>query len=86
MWCGRCYKSPSDEQYRIVLPQEEGGFDLTTEEDKRRHQVARNGDHLLISFQCELFHFRNLKGLNPRKCDADIRLLRFIRRATLDAF
>ena len=30
--------------------------------------------------------FRNLKGLDPGKCDADIRLLRTIRRATLDAF
>ena len=71
---------------RIVLPQEEGGFDLTSEEDKQRHKVARNGDHLLISFQYKLCHFRNLKGLDPGKCDADIRLLRTIRRATLDAF
>ena len=59
---------------------------MTSEEDKVRFQVARNGDHLMILFQCELCHFRNLKGLDPGKGDADIRLLRTIRRATLDAF
>ena len=40
----------------------------------------------MILFQCELCHFLNLKGLDPGKGDADIRLLRTIRRATLDAF
>jgi len=78
--------SPGDEKYRIVLPQEEGGFDLTSGKDKLLHQVARNGYYLMISFQCDLCHFRNLKGLDPGKGDDDIKLLRTIRRATLDAF
>ena len=59
---------------------------MTSEEDKVRFQVARNGDHLMISFQCESCHFRNLKGLDQGKAEPNIRLLRTIRRATLDAF
>ena len=59
---------------------------MTSEENKLRHQVERNGDHLMISLQCELCHFRDLKGLDSVKGDADIRLLMTIRCATLDAF
>ena len=75
-----------EERYRIVQPQDEEGFELTTEEDKTRHLVARNGDHLMIPFQCELCHFRNLKGCNPRNIGVDFLLIRTIRRANMDAF
>ena len=50
VWCEKCYKSPRDEKYRIVLSQEEGGFDLTSEEDKLRREVARIENCLMISF------------------------------------
>ena len=49
----------------MVRPQEEEGFDLTLESDKGRHMSARNGDHLMIPFQCELCHYRNLKKMDP---------------------
>ena len=78
--------SPIDEKYRIVLPREERSFNLTSREDKLRHQVARNGDHLMISFLCNLCHFRNLKGLDSGKGDDGIKLPRTIRRATINAF
>ena len=48
--------------------------------------VARNGDHLLIPFQCEICHYRNLKGMDPTGTKADGILLRTIRRANLGAF
>ena len=48
--------------------------------------MARNGDHLMIPFQCELYHFRNLKGANPGRRSEDILLLGKIRRANGDAF
>ena len=56
------------------------------EEDRGRHIVARNGDHLLIPFQCEICHYRNLKGMDPTGTKDDGILLRTIRRANLDAF
>ena len=40
----------------------------------------------MIPFQCDLCHFRNLKGSNPRANAEDFLLLRTIRRASLDAF
>ena len=80
-WCVKCYALPRDEKDKIVLPQKEGDFDLTSGEDMIRNQAARNIYYLMILFRCELCHFRNL-----RKRDADVRLLRTIRRATFDAF
>ena len=40
----------------------------------------------LVPFQCELYHYRNMKNLNPSMSVEDINLLRFIRRMNLDAF
>ena len=70
----------------MVRPQEEEGFDLTLESDKGRHMSARNGDHLMIPFKCELCHYRNLKKMDPVGDKEDVTLLRAIRRANLDAF
>lgn len=55
--------------------------------DEDRFQYGRNGDHLLVSFQCGLCHFRNMEGRNPVSGNAlDNRVLMLIRRATLDSF
>lgn len=59
---------------------------MTFKKYKLQYQVARNRDQLMISFQCDLYHFCNLKGLDSRKGNADAKLLRTIRRATLDTF
>ena len=57
------------------------------EEDVDRYNHARKGDTLMVPFQCQLCHFRNLKGRNPEvNNDEDYRLLSFIKRANLDAF
>ena len=69
-----------------MKPQEEDGFELELDKDKGRHLFARDGYHLMISFQCELCQFRNLKGCDPGIRDEDFLLLRIIRRANLDAF
>ena len=86
IWCGRYYHSAEIDNHRIVKPQEEDGFELELDKDKGRHLFARDGDHLMISFQCELCQFRNLKGCDPGIRDEDFLLLRTIRRANLDAF
>ena len=47
---------------------------------------ARNGDHLMISFQCGICHYRNVKGINLAGAKNALKLLRNIRRENLDSF
>jgi len=67
-------------------PEDEDGFVTLKSQDKLRFLVARKGDHLTCPFQCDLCHFRNIQKRNPihNKVE-DMRLLRCIRRANLDA-
>ena len=58
---------------------------MTLESDKRRHMSARNRDHLMIPFQCDLWHYRNLKKMDIGDKE-DITLLRVIRRENLETF
>jgi hypothetical protein len=54
--------------------------------DEGRFMMARNGDNLVTPFQCDLCHFRNLLNRDPvDNLAQDIRLLKLIRRANLDA-
>ena len=57
------------------------------EEDEGRFQEGRNGDHLMLAFQCDICHFRNIRGrdyISSRPDDQ--KLMICIRRANLDAF
>jgi hypothetical protein len=50
-------------------------------------KVARDGDHLLVPFECDLCIFRKLKSRNPIPGDQeDLLMLACGRRANLDAF
>ncbi len=54
--------------------------------DDQRYLQARNGDNLVTPFQCDLYHFRNLMQHDPVEgLPQDMRLLKLIRRANLDA-
>ena len=54
--------------------------------DDNRFLSARDGDHLMVMFQCDLCHFRNIQQRDPNRRNAsDAILLSCIRRATLDA-
>lgn len=60
-------------------------------EDRHRDPTAylraRDGDHLHVSFECDLCVFRKLKGRNPASSDSlDSKLLQIIHRMLLDAF
>jgi hypothetical protein len=46
---------------------------------------GRAGDHFLTTFQCDVCHFRNINFRSPRTTGMDAMLLKFIRRANLDA-
>ena len=59
---------------------------MELDEDKDRHLFARDKDHLMISFQCELCQFMNLKVCDPGIRAEYFLLLRTIRRANVDAF
>jgi hypothetical protein len=60
---------------------------IVDEVDTNRFLMARDGDHLVTSFQCDQCHFVNLFGRLPISgLGSDIRVLKCIRRANLDAF
>lgn len=86
MWYGECYRLTVEEGFRVLKPQDEEGFDLSLDEDRSRHLDARDGDHLLVPFQCELCNYRNMKNMNSGMSVEDINLLRFMRRVNLDDF
>ena len=54
---------------------------------KDEFKYARNGDHLMIPFECDLCIFHKLRTCEPNpKSDKDILLMATIRRMNLDAF
>jgi len=59
---------------------------VTQSEDKLRHLCVRDGGHLLLPFQCDICHFRNLTNRDPGQTVEDIKLMVWICRANLDAF
>lgn len=65
---------------------DEDGFDWRPPEMLLRFKTARDGDHLLTPFQCDLCCFRNLQQRDPLPTlPQDQLLLCCIRRANLDA-
>jgi hypothetical protein len=84
VWCGACYTKPAHDLFYHAKPQDESGFHWTRPRDLSRHEHARDGDHLLVAFQCDLCVFRNLTSRNPGPRDQF--LLECIRQASLDAF
>lgn len=86
VWCGKCYKPLDQDEFPIAKPTDEDGVVSMDSEDQARFIQARDGDFLLTPFQCDLCHFRNLLDSDPVGGLAqDVRLLKLIRRANLDA-
>lgn len=86
IWRGSCYRSAKEETFAVIKPQEKDCFDLTFDSNKKKYLVARNSDNMLVPFQCDFCHFRNLVKRDPVKSDEDLRLIIGIRRANLDDF
>ena len=64
-----------------------GSLWKTKERDGIAFRQARPGDHLLVTFQCDLCIFRKLRGQEPIASNPiDENLLACIRRVNLDAF
>jgi hypothetical protein len=87
-WCGSCYTATEGDDFPIKTPTDEEGFALLIERDKDRFLTARDGDHMMCPFQCDLCHFRNIQKRDPNPVGIvqDASMLRCIRRANLDAF
>jgi ferredoxin len=101
MWCGECYTSNPNVLFQIKSRVEEEaerennplmqerltlawGNKHRSEKD---FKVARDGDHLLVPFECDLCIFRKLKNRNPLlENQQDLLLMACVRRANLDAF
>ena len=66
---------------------DDDGKELEDQGGRKRFVQARNGDHLMVPFQCELCHFRNVYGREPEALNLkDKEFFVFVRRANLDAF
>ena len=86
-WCGPCYTAKDNDRFHINRPVDESGFEQLEAKDVNRFLEARNGDHLVCSFQCDSCLFLMLKGRTPITDNTkDEFLLRCLRRANLDAF
>ena len=87
MWCADCYTPHVSDRFPIAKPTDNSGFEWRSVKDKNKFKHAREGDHLLVSFECDLCIFRNLTGRNPlRSSPKDDLLMCCIRRMNLDAF
>jgi hypothetical protein len=86
VWCHKCYRLEDDGYFPIRRPADDSGYVVVVERDRDRFLHGRAGDHWMTMFQCDLCHFRNIKSCSPTDNLADLLLLKFIRRANLDAF
>jgi hypothetical protein len=103
LWCGECYtSSPAEISFHIHQGQDEAGNgNGRDQEDQARltqawgkraqseneYLQARNGDHTLVPFECDLCIFRKLRKSSPDlSSETDKLLLGCIRRMNLDAF
>ena len=88
-WCAGCYKDTSG-LFRVREVVDDDGMLLKrklTKLEKDRFLVARSGDHLVCTFQCEVCHYRNMNLADPRlDRTADREALVAIRRAIMDGF
>ena len=89
-WHADCYGiKNSHVEYPIhKLENEDDGLidDEDIEEEASRFLHARDGDHLMCPFQCDLCHFRNIQKRDPGPDPRDAYAMMAIRRAILDSF
>jgi hypothetical protein len=92
-WHADCYRQFEKDEFPVLRawdlenalmgPEE---FSVEDKEDKERFKVARPGDHLMTTFQCDQCMFVNLKGRKAGASVKDELVELCIRRAILDSF
>ena len=86
-WCGKCFVPRGFKPFPVKTLVDEEGRELADAGGPKRFLEARNGDHLMTQFQCDLCHFRNIMSRDPNHFEVEDReILEYIRRASLDAF
>ena len=86
-WCSLCYKPIGGTKFPIRENHDDDGNILVDPTGSNRFKEDRNGDHLMVPFQCELCHFRKMFGQEPcRSNPKDQEVFAFVRRANLDCF
>ena len=84
VWCGGCYIEHPKDDFPKSGKELEGYWEGELE---GRYEKSRTGDNLITHFQCDLCHFRNMKGIELDKgSEKDKKLVISIRRASLDEF
>ena len=64
-WCNHCYRDDGELKFPVAQPEDKDGFPLVDNGDKDHFMYGRKGDHLMLPFQCDLCHFRNMQRGNP---------------------
>jgi hypothetical protein len=86
-WCGPCYGPRGSKPFLIRAQYDDNGDIIVEPGGEIKFLEGRKGDHLMVPFQCDQCHFRNLTGRDPAKWKiTDHEVLEYIRRANLDAF
>lgn len=86
-WCGDCFGEIGSKTFPVRVLRDEEGKELIMGDEVWRFKKGRKGDHLMVPFQCEMCHFRNILGRNlMRGLESDRELEALMRRASLDAF
>src|SRR5210317_318585 len=84
-FCAECYQPIGNKPFPIRELVDDEGIPLP-EKETSRFLKARPGDMLVVPFQCDMCHFRNMLGRNPDDANSrDFEILEYIRRANLDA-
>ena len=86
-----CYRQHKHDSYPVL-----GALDLDdsimddskmVEDDPERFQVARDGDHMMVPFQCDTCQFMNVQKRLPCPGNTqDELLMKCLRRVILDSF
>ena len=84
-WCKDCFKCMGTDMFTVRREMDEEGNEIPGVRDDGDFVQGRGGDHLMAPFQCEPCHFQNIYGRDP-VTEEDMKLLVYIRRASLDAF
>ena len=73
--------------FPIRATYDEEGAEIKRDDHHTRFKAARDGDHLMVPFQCELCHFRNVQDRDPDAgSPEDVKMMVYMRRVNLDLF
>jgi hypothetical protein len=73
-------------KYTIWVQTDDDGEKIVQPGEEECFLVVHAGDHLMVPFQCETCHFRNIYHRNPEGMSSDEKALDFIWDAKIDSF